>query len=219
MYSMSSVTWRHWKKPECLCALSLLLWAQSVRVYWITLTSVYTHTHLHTHTPQERRQQRNLSTSTDSSTSACLKGEQRESEWDRQTGAQRGRTSFWKRWESLNRCVNLHERKRDVLTCWATPRLRSVFSVFLIYRWLSEHKWEREMLKNANGTPPSLTPLSREEANRRKRRQEERLKSEGRGVDERWWRLRVSGHPNGKINASKNVFQSRRSGDVLKLNS
>lgn len=129
MYSMSSVTWRHWKKPECLCALSLLLWAQSVRVYWITLTSVYTHTHLHTHTPQERRQQRNLSTSTDSSTSACLKGEQRESEWDRQTGAQRGRTSFWKRWESLNRCAWICMRGREM--CLPVERRRGSGASFL----------------------------------------------------------------------------------------
>lgn len=86
--------------------------------------------------------------------------------------------------ESLGRCVNLRKRKEAALTCWVTPRLRSVFFVFLIYRWLSEHKRAPEMLKNTNGTLPhtppplllhlpSLTSKSKTEAGRWRRRTEE----------------------------------------------
>lgn len=58
---------------RCLCALSPLPLAQSVEVYWITLTSLHTLTHLLSPGKSwETERQNLLSTSTDSGTSACL---------------------------------------------------------------------------------------------------------------------------------------------------
>ncbi len=58
---------------RCLCALSPLPSAQSVQVYWITLTSLHTLTHLLSSGKSwETERQNLLSTSTNSSTSACL---------------------------------------------------------------------------------------------------------------------------------------------------
>lgn len=135
------------------CTSTLLPSAQSMRVYQITLTLLLALTYL-------------LSSGKSSDWKAepsfnlrqlkriYLPGVHRESrQTDRQRVLKKHSTG------SLDWCVNLWERKEAVLTCWVTPRLRSVVFVFLIYRWFSEHKRAPEMLKNANGTPPHTHTL------------------------------------------------------------
>lgn len=109
----------------------------------------------HTCSPREKVQterQNLLSTSANWSASTLpgVHGESRQT--DRQRALKKHSSG------SLDWCVNLREKKEAALTCWVTPRLRSVFSVFLIYRWFSEHKRAPEMLKNASGTPPPPPP-------------------------------------------------------------
>lgn len=62
--------------------------------------------------------------------------------------------------------------------------------VSLIYRWLSEHKWATEMLKNASGTPPPSLLILRETEEERESKWRERCVGEGIGGDWRGVTLR-----------------------------
>lgn len=74
----------------------------------------------------ETERQNLFSTLSKSSTSACLGCIERKRA--RQADKEKVPPSFQKSQESLNRCVDLHERKKAAtLTCWVTLRMRSVF--------------------------------------------------------------------------------------------
>ena len=146
-----------WRNLSCVFVCLASPSARSVfEFYWITLTLLHTHTQ----TPallrkKLRDREAKPSFNLHQLKRICLPRVHREKESEAGRQRERGGNGGGGYHKSLNRYVDLHERRRAVLTCWVTLRLGSVF---LIYRWLSEHKWAAEMLKNANGTPPSLTP-------------------------------------------------------------